>query len=110
LGISILARLLFTQQKVYLLDFPGFGVPPKASEISFLSRTPSSAYAAIRDSRTRAADMTPAIAALFQSSTPKTAPPAIAAKALEPNTAAILPHSEIIVSMFFLLFFNLRRY
>ena len=67
----------------------GYAFLPKAAATSSLVRVPSSDQARSNDSVTFPAATTPAIAADFQSSTPKIAPPATAASADEPNTPKI---------------------
>ncbi len=62
---------------------------PNASEISSFVSTPSVDHARSKASVTLAAATMPAMAAAFHSSTSKTAPPATAARAEEPNTAMI---------------------
>ena len=67
----------------------GYAFLPKAAATSSLVRVPSSDHERSRASVTFPAATTPAIAADFQSSTPKIAPPATAASADEPNTPKI---------------------
>jgi hypothetical protein len=62
---------------------------PNAAATSSLERTPSSDHERSNASVTLDAETTPAIAAYFHSSTPKIAPPATAARALEPKTPKI---------------------
>jgi hypothetical protein len=62
---------------------------PKADATSDASSFPSSDHERSKDSTTLPAATTPAMAADFQSSTPKIAPPATAASADEPNTPKI---------------------
>ena len=67
----------------------GYAFLPKADATSSLVSTPSSDHERSNASVTFPAATTPAMAADFQSSTPKIAPPATAASADEPNTPKI---------------------
>ena len=81
---------------------------PKAAATSSLVRVPSSDHERSNASVTLPAATTPAIAADFQSSTPKIAPPATAARADEPNTPKIRRMrvcSLIMVVILYLFFF-----
>lgn len=72
-----------------LLGRNGYAFLPKAAATSSLVRVPSSDHERSNASVTFPAATTPAMAADFQSSTPKIAPPATAASADDPNTPKI---------------------
>ena len=79
-----------TEWKVQpLLGRNGYAFLPKAAATSSLVSVPSSDHERSRASVTLPAATTPAMAADFQSSTPKIAPPATAARADDPNTPKI---------------------
>ena len=80
----------------------GYAFLPKAAATSSLVSVPSSDHERSNASVTFPAAINPAMAADFQSSTPKIAPPATAASADDPKTAMILPMSVCIFIIVFL--------